>query len=156
MAKTAPGNSLGMQFQCLKTPGGALPLTAELQHDRTAQTGEGRELEQICQHQHSSKLMGSNCSTSLARQVGKPNYSSCRRWVGRGEEAEKGEFKIFALEVFFANFSMYEQTTELSAWGEAEGLMPENSAFVPEEAARGAQNRAPHSMILVDPTQNIL
>lgn len=39
--------------------------------------------------------------------------------MGRGEEAEKGEFKISALEFFVPNLPLYEQTTESSAWGEA-------------------------------------
>jgi len=50
--------------------------------------------------------MGSSCFLSLARQVGKLDHSSSRRGVGRGEEAEKGEIKIFVLQFFVPNLSL--------------------------------------------------
>lgn len=75
-------------IQCLKTPGAALPLMAALQHDdQRNRQKRARDFKRICQrlYKHSIKLMGSSCFISSARQVGKSNCSSCRRWVGREE-----------------------------------------------------------------------
>lgn len=78
--------------------------------------------------------------------------------MGRGEEAEKGEFKIFALEFFVPNLCLYEHSTESSVWGEAGGLMPEilHLCHRKQLVEPRTELQAAHSMILVGPTQNIL
>lgn len=95
-------------IQCLKTPGEALPLMAALQHDNQSDRQKrARDLKQSCQrlYKHSIKLMGSSCFISSARQVGKSNRSSCRSGVGKGEEAEKGDFTMSAPPFFVPSLS---------------------------------------------------
>lgn len=46
-------------------------------------------------------------------------FSSCRRGVGRGEEAEKGDFKFLPFRSLFLAFPRLEQVSS-SAWGESE------------------------------------
>jgi len=96
-------------IQCLKTPGEALPLMAALQHgNQLNRQKRARDFKQSCQrlYKHSIKLMGSSCFVSSARQVGKSDCSSsCRRGVGRGEEAEKGDFTTCAPPLFVPSLS---------------------------------------------------
>lgn len=93
--------------------------------------------------------MGSSCSISLARQVGKSDHSCHRRWVGRGEEAEKGNSKIFVLKFFVPNLSLSWTDTIIICVGRIGGLMtPEIPHLYQRKPPCRAQKRDPAFTLL--------